>query len=112
MAELGPYLIIVLAGVIPNEASRIAAVLLSHRVDERSEVFAWIRLTATTLLAAVVSRLVYAPAAALAVVPMPVRVGAIAIGVAAFYLARRRLLVAILVGEGAFVLGAWLFSAR
>lgn len=104
---LWPYLVVILAGFIPNEAFRIAAVLLSRRVDEASELFAWIRIVATTLLAAVVSRLIYSPAASLAVVPLSVRAGSIAVGVAAFFVLKRSIVAAILTGEAAFVLAAW-----
>jgi hypothetical protein len=111
-AELWPYLVILVAGVLPNEVFRTAAVLLSRGIDEKSEIFNWIRIMATTLLAAVVSRLVYAPASALATVPIEVRIGSIAIGVAAYFGLRRALLPAILIGEAAFVGAAWWLGSR
>ena len=69
-------------------------------------------MVATTLLAAVVSKLIYAPAASLAVVPLPVRIGSLAVAVAAFFLLRRWLVTAILVGEVAFVVAAWSIGIR
>lgn len=106
-ASLWPYLVVIVVGFLPNEVFRLAAVLLSRGVNERSEVFVWIKVVATTLLAAIVSRLIYAPAAALEAVPMWVRVGAIAVGVATYFALRRSLLLGILIGEGAFILTAW-----
>ncbi|MDB5512696.1 MAG: branched-chain amino acid transport [Enterovirga sp.] len=107
---LTPYLVVLLAGALPNESFRIAAVLLSRGVDETSEFFVWIRLTATTLLAAVVSRLLYAPAAQLEAVPLAIRVAGVAVGVAAFFTARRSLLAGIVAGEAFFVAAAWWFT--
>lgn len=108
--DLWPYLIVVVAGFLPNEVFRLTAVFLSRGVDEGSEVFAWIRIVATCLLAAVVSKLIYAPAASLATVPLAIRVCAIAIGVTAFFVLRRSLVLGILAGEAAFVTAAFWFG--
>ncbi len=101
-----PYLVVV-AGFLPNEAFRLAAVFMSRRIDPNSEVFVWVRIMATTLLAAVVSRLIYAPAAAYAGVPLALRIASVAVGVGGFYLCRRSLVGGILVGEAFFVGLAW-----
>lgn len=111
-AELWPYLVVVAAGFLPNEVFRVAAVFLGRGVDERSELFTWIRIVAIALLAAVVSKLTYSPAAALAAVPMWVRVLSIVVGVAAFFALRRALLLAILAGEAAFVAAAWWLGTK
>lgn len=111
MTSLSPYLVVILAGFLPNEVFRVLGVILGRRVDESREIFAWIRIVATTLLAAVVSKLIYAPAAALATVPMSIRIAAVAIGIAAFFATRRSLLLGILIGEAAFVAGAF-WTAR
>lgn len=108
--ELWPYVIVIVAGFVPNEAFRLAAVFLSRGVDEGSEIFAWIRIVATCLLAAVVSKLIYAPAASLATVPLAIRVTAIAFGVAAYFVLRRSLILGILAGEAAFVSAAFWFG--
>ena len=110
MTGLAPYLTILLAGFLPNEAFRLMAVLLARRVDPDSKVFTWVKIVATTLLAAVVSRLIYAPAASLAVVPAWVRVLGIVVGVASFYALRCSLILGILVGEAVFVALAWQFA--
>lgn len=104
---LWPYLVILLAGVLPNEVFRVAAVFVSRGIDENSELFRWIRIMATTLLAAVVCRLIYSPAAALEAVPLAIRAGAVAVGSGAFFAFRRSLLGGILAGEAFFVLAAW-----
>lgn len=110
MSEAWPYLVIVVAGFLPNEVFRVAAVLLSRGVDDTSELFAWIRIMATTLLAAVVSKLIYAPPAALQAVPVTARVAAVAIGVASFFALRRSLFFGILAGEVFLILAAWAFG--
>lgn len=109
---LWPYLVVIAAGFLPNEAFRAAAVLLARRVDETSELFTWIRIVAIALLAAVVSKLTYSPAAMLAAVPLWLRILSIAVGVAAFFSLRRALLTAILAGEAVFVTVAWWLGAR
>ncbi len=109
---LWPYLVILLAGVLPNEAFRIAGVFLSRGVSEDSELFRWIRIMATTLLAALVARLLFTPAAALAAYPLELRLGALAVGVAGFFVFRRSVIAGILVGEAVFVaLSFWIGPA-
>lgn len=107
MTALWPYLVVVAAGFLPNEVFRAAAVLLAGGVDETSALFTWIRLVALGLLAAVVSKLVYAPAAVLAAVPIWAPVAAIAIGVATFFALRRSLVAGILAGEAVLIGAAW-----
>ncbi len=104
---LWPYLVVLLAGFLPNEAFRVAAVFLSRGVDPDSEFFRWIKVVATTLLAAVVARLVYSPAAALEHVPLAIRAGAVAVGIMGFFVLRRSLVLGILTGEVFFVAAAW-----
>jgi hypothetical protein len=107
---LWPYLVVLLAGFLPNEAFRVAAVFLSRGVDENSELFRWVKVMATTLLAAVVARLIYSPAAALEHVPLAIRVGAVLVGIGGFLLLRRSLVLGILSGEAFFVLAAWWYG--
>ena len=106
MGELWPYAVVLIAGALPNEVFRAAAVLLARRIDERSELFEWIRICALTLLAAVVSRILTSPPAALAAIPSWIAVTAILVGVAVYFW-RRVLFVAILAGEAAFVIAAY-----
>ena len=106
---LWPYVVILLAGVLPNEAFRIAGVFLPRGVSEDSELFRWIRIMATTLLAGLVARLLFTPAAALAAYPLWLRVGALGIGAVAFFAFRRSVVAGILAGEAVFVaLSFWI----
>lgn len=104
---LWPYLVVILAGFLPNEAFRVAGVLLGRRVDDKTEFFVWIRIVAVALLAAVVAKILFAPPAVLATVPLWLRLASVALGVGAFHAARRSLLVGILAGEALLVGGAW-----
>lgn len=110
MDGLWPYFVVLIAGFLPNEVFRVAGVLLSRGVDETSEVFLWIRVTATTLLAGVVSRLLYSPGGSLDAVPVAFRFAAVAIGALAFFAFRRSLLLGVVIGELFLVGAAWWFG--
>ena len=102
MKDVWPYAVVLFAGALPNEVFRSAAVLLARKVDERSELFEWIRICALTLLAAVVSRILTSPPAALATVPLWVAIMAILVGIGVFFYWRL-----LLAGEATFVIVAY-----
>lgn len=107
LETLWPYLLVVLIGVLPTEPWRIAAVLFSRGMRENSELLYWVKAVATTLLAGIVAKLVLGPSGALAGVPLALRIGAVVAGVVAFYLARRSVVVGVLVGEAVLIGLAW-----
>lgn len=109
---LWPYLVLVLVGVLPNEVFRLAGVVLARRVDERSEIFVWVRHVATALLAGLVAKLLLSPASVLATVPLGLRLGAVALGVAAFFLCRRSIVAGVVCGEAALMTAAWVVGLR
>ena len=102
---LSPYLAILLAASLPTQAWRWLGVIFAGRLDEGSELFAFVRAVATALVAAVVSKLVLFPDGALAEVPIPVRLAAAAAGFAAYLGAGRRLAVGLVVAEAVLLLG-------
>ena len=104
---LWPYLVVLLAGFLPNEAFRVAGVLLGRRVDDKSEFFVWIGIVAVALLAAVVAKILFSPPAVLAAVPLWLRLLSVGMGVGAFFVSRRSLIVGILAGEAVLVAGIW-----
>lgn len=104
---LWPYLVVILAGFLPNEIFRSAAVLLGRRIDDTSEFFVWIRIVAVSLLAAVVSKLLFSPPAILAQVPLWLRLLSVVVGVGGYYAGRRSLLVGILAGEAVLIGIVW-----
>ncbi len=99
--------IVIFVGFLPTEVWRSLAILAGRRVEEGSEVFLWIKGVATALLAAVVGRLVFVPTGPLVDMPLTIRLGAIAAGVAAFLLVRRSVLAGVLVAELVLLAGIW-----
>ncbi|MDE2363399.1 MAG: AzlD domain-containing protein [Hyphomicrobiales bacterium] len=106
---LAPYLVLIVFGFLPSEVWRWISVVLARGLNESSEFFIYIRTVASVLLIGVVGRLVLTPAGALANVPLPARLGALAAGGAAFLIFRRSVLAAVLAGEAAIVLAGWWF---
>ena len=103
------YLLVILAGFLPTDVFRFAAVLFARRLDEESEVLMLVRAIATALLAGVIARLVLTPTGDLAGVPLWIRLSTIAAGVAAYFLFRRSVLAGVIVAEVVIVGGAVLF---
>jgi carbon starvation protein CstA len=77
---LWPYLVVVLVGFLPTEIWRMLGVVLARGLDDRSEVLVWVRAVATTLLAGVVAKLLFAPSEPLASVPLAGRLGSVLVG--------------------------------
>jgi branched-subunit amino acid transport protein len=107
MAEIGPYLALILVGFLPNEFWRVLGLVLVRGLDERSQVIVWVRAVATAMLAGVLAQLILASSGALAAVPVAVRIGAAVVGFLAFLIARRSVFAGVVAGIGAFVLGAY-----
>src|SRR5687768_12767819 len=101
MAEIGPYLALILVGFLPNEFWRVLGLVLVRGLDENSEVIVWVRAVATAMLAAVLAQLILASSGALATIPVGVRVGAAMAGFIAFVLGRRSVFAGVLTGEAA-----------
>lgn len=108
VGPLWPYLALIVFGFLPSEVWRALAVLLARGLREDSEIIIWVRAVATTLLAGVVVKLLASPSGALALAPAIVRFGAVVVGVAAYYAARRSVLTGVFAGEAALISGAYL----
>ncbi len=80
----------VVAGWATTYVWRFAGVYLAERTAPDSEILMWVRSVATALVAALVARLLIAPPGLLATTALEARIGAMALGVAAFYLCGRR----------------------
>ncbi|CAA0098201.1 Uncharacterised protein [Starkeya nomas] len=107
LSEFGAMLIVIFIGFLPNEVWRVLGVLFGRRIDEDSAWMRWVKAVATALLAAVVARLVLVPSGALVALPLWLRVGAVAGGIAGFLAIRRSVLAGVLAAETILVLGAW-----
>ena len=87
----GGYGAILLAGVLTTEIWRWLGVLVGSRLAVDGAVFQWVRAVATSLVAAMVARMLLYPAGTLASVPWQLRLGAFVAGVACYFAARRSL---------------------
>jgi hypothetical protein len=110
LAELGPYLALILVGFLPNEVWRALGLVLVRGLNEDSQIIVWVRAVATAILAGVMAQLIMTTSGALAAIPLFVRIGAAVLGFAAFLLARRSVFVGVLVGELVFFAGAWFYG--
>ena len=104
---LWPYLLVIVFGFLPSEVWRVLAVFLSRGFDEKAEIFVWVRGVATALVAGVVAKILFGPSGALISVPLAWRLGALALGVAAFFAVRRSVMTGVLAGEAALICAAW-----
>jgi hypothetical protein len=111
LAELGPYLVVIVAGFLPNEMWRMLAVFASRGLAEGSDVLDWVRFVAAALVAGVVAQLVFEPPGALAAVPAWGRFGALALGLGAYWALGRRVLAGLVAGETAILMLAWVYTA-
>ncbi len=94
-----PYLFILVAGALATDAWRFLGVWLGGKVPEESDAMVLVRCVATALVAAVIAGLVVSPSGALATVPLAVRIGAAALGFAAYLAVGKRMLAGIVTSE-------------
>ena len=109
-AEVLPDRVIVLAerGFLPNEVWRLLGLVLARDHTTISESSFSPRAVATAVLAGVIAKLILFPSGSLAGIPLSVRVGAAAIGLAAFLIVKRSAFAGVLAGEAALLLGGFL----
>lgn len=105
LSELSPYLVLILVGFLPNEVWRMIGLVVSHGVDDDSEIIVWVRAVATAILTGVVGKLVVFAPGSLGGVPIWVRLGAVALGMLAFFVLGRSVLAAVTTGTVAIALG-------
>lgn len=110
LAELWPYLMLILVGFLPNEMWRVLGLVLARGLDEDSEIVVWSRAVATAILAGVIAKLILFSSGALTTIPLPVRVGAAVCGFAGYIVVKRSVFAGVLIGEAALMLGGYLFA--
>jgi hypothetical protein len=98
-AELWPYLMLVVVGYLPNEVWRFLGLWVGRGLDEDSELVLLARAIATAIVTGVAAKLIVFASGTLAILPFPVRLGAVAGGFAAFLLVKRSVFVGVVVGE-------------
>lgn len=100
-------LVLLLAGVIPNQIWRMLGLMVGGEIDEGSELLVWVRAVATAILAGVIAQILVQPPGALASVPGGLRYGAVAAGFAVFLATRRSTLAGVVCGEAVMLAGKW-----
>ena len=110
LTDLWPYLLLILAGYLPNEICRALGLVLARGLNEDSEIVVWSRGVATAILAGVIAKLILFSAGALAGIPLTVRVGAAVCGFLAFLAVKRSVFGGVLAGEAALLMGGFLFA--
>ena len=100
-------MVLLLAGVLPNEVWRMLGLWLGGGVDEGSELLVWVRAVATAILAGVIAQILVFPPGALASVPGFLRYGAVTAGFAVFIVTRRSIFAGVVCGEIVMLAGKW-----
>lgn len=109
IADLNPYVALILVGFLPNEIWRWLGMIFARRIDESSEIVVWVRAVATAILAGVIAQLVFEPPGALATTHLYVRLAGVAIGFLVFLGLRRSVLGGIMAGQAVLIAGTLLF---
>lgn len=99
------FAVLLAMAILVHEPWRWAGWAIGRSLDPEGEVFRWVRAVSTALVCALCARLVVFPAGALESVPALVRIGALCLGLAAYFVSGRVLLAGILTGTGTIVLG-------
>jgi len=112
LGDLAPYAMLILVGFLPNELWRMLGVVLARGLDEDSQIIVLARAVATAILTGVVGKLVIFAPGALASVPLSVRLGATALGLVGYLLARRSVLAGVVVATVAMMAGMLVLGGR
>jgi branched-subunit amino acid transport protein len=99
--------VLLLAGVIPNQIWRMLGLWLGSGIDEGSDLLMWVKAVATAILAGVIAEILVHPPGALASVPDFLRYGALIVGFIVFMLTRRSIFAGVVSGEVVMLLGKW-----
>lgn len=105
--ELGPYLVLILVGFLPNEVWRVVGLVTARGLNEDSELVIWSRTVATALLAGVIAKLIFFSSGELASVPLLVRIGAAIFAFVTYIGTKRSVFAGVIAGEVALLLGGF-----
>jgi branched-subunit amino acid transport protein len=100
-------LLLLLAGVIPNQIWRWLGLWVGGGLDEGSDLLVWIKAVATAILAGVIAEILVHPPGALASIPDVLRYGALVVGFVVFMLTRRSIFAGVVSGEIVMLAGKW-----
>ncbi len=108
--DLGPYVMLILVGFLPNEVWRLFGLVMARGLDEGSELVIWSRAVATAILAGVIAKLILFSTGELAGIPLQIRLGAAVCAFIAYVVVKRSVFAGVLAGEAALLLGGFLFA--
>lgn len=100
------------AGWIATDMWRWLGVLVGNRLKDGSIALLWVRATATSLVAAVIAKLILQPTGALSEFSIYLRVAAAVIGFIAFQLTGKRIIVGCGVALLVLLVGNWAINFR
>lgn len=100
MADIG---LVLLLSTLGTYFFRGLGVLLSGRISVTSELFTWVTCVTYSMIAGLVMRIIVMPSGLLATSLVSHRLLSCVIGLAAYYLFRRNLLIAVTVGAGSLI---------
>lgn len=89
---------------------RALGVVVVKRIDAHGAFFQWITCVSYAMVAGLVFRMIIMPESELAAVPLPIRIAAVVIAFAAYYLLQRRLVAGVLAGGVSLSLMASFFG--
>jgi hypothetical protein len=104
------FAFILIAGWLATDIWRFLGVWFGGRLDPDAEILVLVRAVATALVAAVIAKLILFPSGALAASPVGLRIGAAALGFAAYFWLGRRVWLGVLVAEAILVPGMLLLD--
>ncbi len=110
VGDLWFYVLLVLAGFLPNEIWRWLGLVASRGIDEDSEILVWVRAVATAILAAVIAKLTIFAPGSLATIPLWLRLLGVAAGFAGFLAIRRSIFAGVVIAEIVLIGGALLIG--
>ncbi len=110
IAEWWPYIFILVAGWLATDFWRWMGVLAGSRLNEDSEALHWVRAVATALVMAVTAKLIVFPTGSLEASPLWLRLGAAALGFAAFLASGQKVLVGVLTSLALLAAGLYLLG--
>ena len=100
-----PFVFIAVGGWLATDIWRWLGVVAGNRLKDNSPALALVRAVATSLVAAVVAKLILYPTGALAGAPVVLRIASAAIGFAAFLVGGKRIFIGIAVALACLLLG-------
>lgn len=108
-AHMWPYLMLLVAGFLPNEIWRALGLVTARGLDEGSELVLWSRAVATAILAGVIAKLILFSTGELSNIPVTVRGAAALCAFLAYVVMKRSVFAGVIAGEAALLLGGFLF---